>query len=339
MRSNVQLDRRTVLQSALAFGALTGWVAAPARAKAGARRASQSVTPSNVGALFADLPAQSEINAVVDVYAATAINLARLVALTVRHELDISYGSDPWQKLDIYLPQQSRVRDLPVFLNIHGGGWTHGYKEWMALNAPPIVAFPAIYISMGYRLAPDNRHPAQLEDCLRALAWVHAHIGRYGGNPNRLFIGGHSAGAHLASLVTLRSDLYDRFGLPRNVVQACFPYNGIYDLRDVEVYGELPQKSPGLALLADATAGADASPIAFVSGNRTPFFVSWAENDSGFIKAQSSAFVMALRAQPGRVEPHEFERFDHFWTHIDQQRPESLWTRTLRAWMTGHCGD
>ncbi len=244
----------------------------------------------------------------------------------------MAYGTDPAQKLDVYLPAQQGLTGLPVFCNIHGGGWTHGYKEWMGLNAPPIVTFPAIYVSIGYRLAPEHRHPAQLEDTFQALAWVHGHIAKLGGDPNRLFVGGHSAGAHLSSLVTLRTDQYDRYGLPAHPVKGCFAYNGIYDVRDVGLYGET--ENPGEPLVSDTSSAADASPICFVGGNRTPFFVTWGENDSLLIKAESSAFVAALRQQPGRVEAHMFPRFDHFWSHIDQQRAENPWTRTLRAWMT-----
>jgi arylformamidase len=327
---NMKLDRRDVLQSLLLLGAVGKTLAAQT-----AHPAAPPLSRAKLESLFVDLPSQSPLDGAVDVYAATALSLSRLAASTTRCQLDIPYGKDPWQKLDIYLPAQQKLTGLPVFLNIHGGGWTHGYKEWMGLNAPPLVALPAIYISIGYRLAPASRHPAQLEDCFNALAWVHGHIAEFGGSPDRLFIGGHSAGAHLAALITLRHELYGKFGLPANVIKACFPYNGIYDLRNVEIYGESPEKNPGVPLLAAATAAPDASPLTFVKGNRTPFLVTWAENDGLLIKAESSTFVAALKEQPGRVAAHMLPRFDHFWSHIDQQRAENPWTQTLCAWMAG----
>jgi acetyl esterase/lipase len=326
----MKLDRRNVLQSLLLLAA-----AGKAPAAQTMRSAAPPVSGAKLESTFANLPAQSPLDGAVDVYAATALTLSRLAASTTRCQLDVPYGKDPWQKLDIYLPSQTKLTGLPVFLNIHGGGWTHGFKEWMGLNAPPIVALPAIYISIGYRLAPASRHPAQLEDCFNALAWVHAHIAELGGSPDRLFIGGHSAGAHLAALITLRHELYGKFGLPANVIKACFPYNGIYDLRNVEIYGESAQKNPGEPLVTDAKSAADASPVAFVAGNRTPFLVTWAENDGLLIKAESSTFVAALKEQPGRVAAHMLPRFDHFWSHIDQGRAENPWTRTLCTWMTG----
>jgi arylformamidase len=320
------LSRRAVLHGALACGALAG---------GGGTVMARSPGEQPVRMPSTDLPAQGPINAVADVYAESALNLSRLAALTTRCVLDVKYGSDPAQKLDIYLPREEGLKGLPVFVNIHGGGWVYGYKEWLGLNAPPIVAFPAVYVSVGYRLAPPHPHPAQIEDCLRALAWVHEHIAEHGADAGKIYVGGHSAGAHLAALLTLRTDLYPRFGLPAHPIRACFPYNGVYDFRDVEDYGELEENNPGKPFIPNAQAAIDASPIAFTSHNTVPFFVVWAENDVTLIKAQSAAFVEALKSQPGRVEKHMFLHFDHFWTHLDQQRATSPWTLTLRSWMLG----
>ena len=74
----------------------------------------------------------------------------------------------------------------------HGGAWTHGYKEWTGLMAPVFTAVPAIFVSVSYRLAPENRFPVPLDDCIDALAYVHRHIADHGGNPARIYVGGHS---------------------------------------------------------------------------------------------------------------------------------------------------
>ena len=124
----------------------------------------------------------------------TALRLCRLAMMTTRCVLDIPYGPDKLQRLDIYLPRQEGLSGLPVYVNIHGGGWTHGYKEWMGLNAPVITEFPAVYVSLSYRLAPEHRYPAPLDDCLAGVAWVYKNIARHGGNPDNIIVGGHSAG-------------------------------------------------------------------------------------------------------------------------------------------------
>jgi arylformamidase len=186
---------------------------------------------------FANLPAQSPINLRADAYAEVSVRLSRLAAMTTRCVLDVPYGDHPEQRLDIYLPADPTLRDLPVFVNIHGGAWTHGFKEWMGLNAPPIVAVPAIYVSLGYRLAPHARFPAPFDDCLAAFAWVFRNIAKHGGSPDRLFVGGHSAGGQLAALIALRTDLHARHGLPKGVVKACLPTSGVFDMTYLEEDG------------------------------------------------------------------------------------------------------
>jgi acetyl esterase/lipase len=275
---------------------------------------------------FTDLPLQSPINDRADVYAVTALALSRTVAASSTCALDVAYGDDYWQKIDIYLPPQ-QASGLPVFVAIHGGGWTHGYKEWMGFMAPPLVSLPAILVSVSYRLAPAVRYPAPLDDCLAALAWVHKNIARHGGDPKRIFIGGHSAGAHLAALVTLRRDLYAAHGLPDDAVKACFPFSGVYDFTDPAA------AATGTAMLADAETRRAASPLFHVAGNRTPFVVTWAENEKPYILSTSAAFVEALKRERGRLVHYMFPLFDHFYIHLDMQRPESKWVRTVRAWM------
>ena len=282
---------------------------------------------------FDNIAKQTPINIRADAYFEAALRLSRLAAMTTRCVLDVAYGPRPEQRLDIWLPADTALKALPVFINIHGGGWTHGYKEMMGLNAPAIVAFPAVYIAVEYRLAPAARHPAQVEDAALALAWTFRNIARYGGDPSRIHIGGHSAGAHMASLVALRPAL--RRGLPDDVVKSCFPYCGIYDLRAMHVYGQPEAISPDSWLLSKPEDAAEASPIVWAAANTTPFFVVWAENDPQLVRAEAPAFIAALQEGHGRVDGLMFPLFDHFWTHIDQQRPDNPWTQTLRAWMLG----
>jgi acetyl esterase/lipase len=289
---------------------------------------------------FRDLPVQSPINPRADVYVETALRLSRLAAMTTRCALDVPYGPDPVQRLDIYLPEREDLKDLPIFVNIHGGGWTHGYKEWMALNAPAIVAFPAIYVSIGYSLSPKDRRLRlkALEDCLGATAWLVKNIARYGGDPHRIHVGGHCTGGHLASLMVLRHDLLDDFGLRPDTIKSCFPYSGVYDVRDSSIYGVANYDGLGTTVHESPEDAAQTSPITFLAGNRTPFFVTWSENDSAICKAQGPAFAVALQSAGSPVEHHMFDLLDHFWIHIDQQRPVNVWTRTLQAWMTKGVG-
>lgn len=283
---------------------------------------------------YRDLIPQPAMAATPEAYAAAALGLSRLAVATTRCELDVAYGPLSAHRLDIFLPDEDGV-GRPVYIGIHGGSWSHGYKEWLGLGAPPITAAGAIYVSIEYRLSGVARYPAQLEDCLAATAWIHANIARYGGDPARLFIGGHSAGAHLAAMVTLRRDRHAGHGLPDGAIRACFPCSGIMDLRRGTVYSIDPDTGPGDALLAtDADADA-ASPICCVAGNVTPFFVSWSERDSPLMRLQGAPFTLALKAAPGRVESRMFPGLDHFYMHLDQVRPDNYLNRVILAWMFG----
>jgi acetyl esterase/lipase len=316
------IDRRALLQAGLA----TGFVANVAQAAPAVKAAIP----------FADLaPAQQSLSPRVDAYARAAMDMSRVAALTTRCELDVRYGEALAQRLDVYMPADASLRDLPVFVNIHGGGWLIGYKEWCGLNAPALVDLPAIYVSVEYGLMPGTPHPGAMQDCFRAVGWIVKNIARYGGDPKRIHIGGHSAGGHLAALVTLRRDLQAKFGIPAGTIRSCFPFSGIFDLRDLDIYGHTGPSPAPPNFTSTADQAADSSPITFVRGNKVPFYVTWAENDGALIRGQGSALVLALRNEGAHAEGQAFAGFDHFWIHLDQASPTSVWTRTLRAWMRG----
>ncbi len=276
---------------------------------------------------FADLPPQPPMMPAAEEYAAWCQDATTAALAQTRHVLDIAYGPDYWQKIDIYLPEASAGSELPTLLFMHGGYWTHGYKEWLGFMAPAFVSLPAIFISVGYRLAPTAPYPAALADCLSALAWAHQHISRYGGDPQRLFIGGHSAGGHLAALVALRPTLLPAYGMPGNTISACFPVSGVYDLT-----GPIPQDR----LQAFIPAGINplvASPLHYTTGNRIPFLLAIGENDFPVLSEQAHAMDAALRQADGSVEFLEIAGADHF--QISQHGGDSaqLWVQRVRAWM------
>lgn len=108
--------------------------------------------------------------------------------------------------LDIYTPKApAKAGGAPVLIMLHGGGWRAGDKAKGAVGREKAAFFTAqgyLYVSVNYRLSPAVKHPTHAEDVARALAWVQDHIPNYGGNPGQMALMGHSAGAHLAALVT-----------------------------------------------------------------------------------------------------------------------------------------
>jgi arylformamidase len=276
---------------------------------------------------FADLPAQPPMSPAAEQYATFCFTHTAQAQARTRHVLDIPFGADYWQKLDLYLPHDPGVAGVPTLLFMHGGYWTHGYKEWLGFMAPAFVSLPALFISVGYRLSPMAKHPAALEDCLTALTWAYHHVAAYGGDPQRLFIGGHSAGGHLAALLALQPALRTARALPAGIIKACFPVSGVYD-----VEGDIPQDRLQ-AFLEPTASRTQASPLHYASGNQTPFLLAVGAQDFPALYAQAYAMAAALRQAQAPVELLEIPVADHFQINMWAADQEFLWVQRVRAWM------
>lgn len=283
---------------------------------------------------FDSLPAQPPpLHPEAAAYAEQATVLAREAASRVRHVMDIPYGDAPRQALDIYLPREDVPGPHPVLMFIHGGRWRAGMKEWNAFMAPVVTEWPAVMVSPSYGLSPDFRFPTQIEDILTALAWVHRNIAEHGGDPERIFISGHSAGGHLSALATVRTDLHAQFGLPANPVKACFPVSGTmnFDFDVVEPGSEEEQIRK--ILLADDAQAPQASPIRYAAENKVPFFLSYGDRDFPRVMATGKEMVDALRAAGVRVEHMIFPDCGHFDAHLAMAEADAAWYATVKAWM------
>lgn len=115
---------------------------------------------------------------------------------------DLAYGPDKkWNKLDLYRPKGAEGK-LPVIVSVHGGGWVYGDKELYQYYCMSLVKHGFAVVNFSYRLAPENKFPAQLEDVDGAIRWVLAHGDEYGLDTGHVFGVGDSAGAHLLALYT-----------------------------------------------------------------------------------------------------------------------------------------
>jgi acetyl esterase/lipase len=122
---------------------------------------------------------------------------------------NVAYGSDPLQKLDVYAPKG--VHGAPIVFMVHGGGWWRGDKAFPGVVQNKINHFlpkGIIFVSVNYRLSPQVGVLDQAKDVARALIYVQAHATQWGGDPNRVVVMGHSAGAHLTSLMTTAADIH-----------------------------------------------------------------------------------------------------------------------------------
>ena len=106
--------------------------------------------------------------------------------------LNQSYGPDTRNKIDVYAPQNAQ--GAPTILFINGGSWQGGDKSGHAFVGESLARAGYVVGVMNYRLAPQNRYPSYVQDGAAALKWLRDHAGQFGGNPNNLFVSGHSAG-------------------------------------------------------------------------------------------------------------------------------------------------
>ena len=245
--------------------------------------------------------------------------------------LDLAYGDDERQKLDIYLPDTEPGAPSPVLLFFHGGYWVIGHKDLMGFMAPAITTAPALLVPVGYRLAPGAKYPDQVDDCRAALRWVHDNIAGYGGDPSQIYVSGHSAGGHLAALITLQRERLAEFGLPADVIKGCFPVSGVFDVT------ETPPDRREAFLSSDGDAR-EASPMYSTAGNTTPFLLEIGSDDFENLRSQHPRMMSALRSERGYVEEMVREGHNHFQISLDHADPDSPWTRRVREWMTRRGG-
>jgi arylformamidase len=161
------------------------------------------------------------------------IIVATLVTDVAAQEIkrDIPYASPAHERqvLDVYSP--SSAKDLPVVFWIHGGGWQTGDKSSVQIKPQAFMDKGFVFVSTNYRLLPNVDMETIVRDIARSIHWVHDHIAEYGGDPQRLFIMGHSAGAQLAALVCTDDRYLKTEGLSLTIIKGCVPVDGdTYDV-------------------------------------------------------------------------------------------------------------
>ncbi|MGE0736616.1 MAG: alpha/beta hydrolase [Alphaproteobacteria bacterium] len=268
-------------------------------------------------------------------YAIRCMAATRRVQAEANVAIDLAYGGDYWQKLDIYRPKRiDPAAGLPVLVFFHGGAWTNGTKEWMGFMAPPLTDIPIVYVAANYRLAPAIRYPTIVEDCMAATAWVRDNIRAYGGDPERLYVGGHSAGGHLAALVALDSGRGQAMGLPQGAIKACLTISAAFDFRARDALAGTMERRVYEQVLAREADDEPASPIVHVRRNAPPFFIAWGERDFPRLIKQGNAMAAALKQSGVAVETMVIPETDHFEANEVCASPDSGWSVAARRWLT-----
>jgi acetyl esterase/lipase len=144
---------------------------------------------------------------------------------------DIPYvpSAHELQVLDVYAPSQAK--NLPVVFWIHGGGWQTGDKSSVQSKPEAFVDRGFVFVSTNYRLLPNVEMGDIIRDIAKSIHWVHDHIAEHGGDPQRLLVMGHSAGAQLAALICTDDRYLKAEGLSLGIIKGCVPVDGdTYDV-------------------------------------------------------------------------------------------------------------
>lgn len=187
---------------------------------------------------------------------------------------DLAYGDGPRRRLDVYRPAALATDDkAPVVVFLYGGSWREGDKADYRFVADALTARGIVTVIADYRLFPEVGYPGFLDDSAAAVAWTFAEIGRFGGDPRRIFVAGHSAGAYNAAMVAFDPRWLRPFGLSprqlRGFVGLAGPYNflPIVDAGVKEVF-HWPDTPP------------DSQPIAHVTRDSIPALLIAARKDT-----------------------------------------------------------
>jgi arylformamidase len=162
-------------------------------------------------------------------------------------KLDIPYvdNGDKLQTLDVYWPKGAK--NLPVVFWIHGGGWVTGDKKDVQLKPQAFTEKGFVFVSTNYRLLPDVDMGTIVRDVARSVRWVREHVAECGGDPDRLFVMGHSAGAQLAALICTDDRYLKAEGVPLTAVKGCVPVDGdTYDVPAIIETAEARWRAHGL---------------------------------------------------------------------------------------------
>ena len=218
--------------------------------------------------------------------------------------LSVPYGDGPAETLDIF-PADNGDGSAPVMLFIHGGAWRALSKDSFSYPAAPFATAGATWVAADFALLPEASLDEQVRQNRAALAWLWRNARSFGGDPDRLYICGHSSGAHVGG--TLVQDGWRaRAGLPEGVIKGAVLVSGMYDLEPVR----LSARNDYVRL--DEVAARRLSPIHNIPERVPALALFWGSGELDEFRRQSRAFAETLWALGHRAEAMEIAGANHF---------------------------
>jgi acetyl esterase/lipase len=214
----------------------------------------------------------------------------------------LGFGADPRQQLDVYVPH-GLTGPAPVLLFFYGGGWQGGDR----IN---YLAFGQAFASAGivtavadYRLYPQVKYPGFVEDAAGALAWLHGHAGAYSGDPQRLFVSGHSAGAYNAVMLASEPKFIERLGGRLDWIRGVIGIAGPYNF--------LPMSDPIYVDMFHGTNNTDSMPVYHLDGKRPPMLLVTGGEDSTVAPSNTKSMAAKLKSFGSEVREIHYRGVGH----------------------------
>lgn len=192
------------------------------------------------------------------------------------------------QTLDVWAPEERPDEPLPVVVFWHGGGWVKGDRAGYAFAGRALAGAGYVVVIPDYRKVPEVRFPAFIEDGAEAVRWTRDNIARFGGDPDRIALAGHSAGAHTAILLALDPRWLRAAGVDPDIVKAAVGLSGPYDFYPFD-------KKRSIDAMAAWPAPRDTQPIAFARADAPPILLATSDADS--VVRPRNARNLAVRLQ------------------------------------------
>lgn len=233
----------------------------------------------------------------------------------------LAYGADARQKLDLYIPDGLSA-PAPVILFFYGGSWQSGERSWYLAFGQAFASKGIIVAVADYRLYPHVKYPAFLDDSAHALRFVHEKIAAYGGDPARLFLAGHSAGAYNAMMLAsdprhLR-EVHGDMGWIRGVIGISGPYDF------------LPLKSADLIDIFGGNRRTDTQPINYIDAKRPPMLLVTGSEDTTVLPRNTKRMAEKLRSFGSEVKEIVYPGVGHIGVILSLAKPFKSRT-SLRA--------
>lgn len=215
----------------------------------------------------------------------------------------VSFAGD--RQLDLYLPRRLDGPPPPAVIFYYGGGWDSGQRQMYRFVGAALAAKGLIAVIPDYRVYPEVGFPEFLRDAARAVRWAHDELGKFGGDPRRMVVVGHSAGAHIAAMLAFDRQWLGEVGLdPDADLRGVVGLSGPYDF--------LPLYSPTLKIIFGPEAGLAATqPINFVDRPVLPTFLGMGTSDRVVDPANSIQLAARIRSRGGDVRLKPYPRIGH----------------------------